>query len=213
MPKSNPERTKTPLRESQKTQRRRAIMDAAKALIAKQGYDGATIEEIASIAGLSRPTVHNYFGTKLDLLMALYAEDRDIALARISRVLSSPPADPVDLMMSILEADFHHEVEVLNRSMWRQIAAAEMVTLEQRHRDLFRRYNEGLIGAVRRAVKHLVRTGALRPDLNANQAADLIAWLIEGLFRRMLMTEDQHFAEIRGEARRYLKTLIAGMAP
>lgn len=212
MSKSKNQRLKAPLRQSQKTQRRRAIMDAAKALIAKQGYDGATIEEIASIAGLSRPTVHNYFGTKLDLLMALYAEDREIALAKMSRVLSSPPADPVALMMSILEADFHHEVEILNRSMWRQIAAAEMVTLERRHRALFGRYNEGLIGAVRRAVKHLVRTGTFRGDLNVNQAADLIAWLMEGLFRRMLMTEDQHFAQIRGEARRQLKTLIAGMA-
>ena len=213
MSKSTPQRIRTPLRENQKVQRRRAIMDAAKALIAKQGYDGATIEEIASIAGLSRPTVHNYFGTKLDLLMALYAEDRDIALARMSQVLSSPPSDPVSLMMSILEADFHHEVEVLNRSMWRQIAAAELVSLERRHRDLFRRYNEGLTGAVRRAVRHLVRIGAFRADLDANQAADLIAWSIEGLFRNMLMTDDQHFAEIKGEARRHLKTLIAGMAP
>ena len=200
-----------PLRQSQKTQRRRAIMDAAKALIGSRGYDGATIEEIAAIAGLSRPTVHNYFGTKLDLLMALYAEDREIALAKMARVLSSPPEDPVALMMSILEADFHHEVEILNRAMWRQIAAAEMVTLERRHRALFRRYNDGLVGAVRRAVRHLVRTGRFRGDLDIDQAADLIAWLMEGLFRRMLMTEDQHFVHIRGEARRRLRTLIAGM--
>ena len=67
------------LRARQKEDRRSRIIAAAKGLIAKQGLENITIEGIADLAGVSSVTVHNYYGTKSGILLALVAEsDREL---------------------------------------------------------------------------------------------------------------------------------------
>src|SRR5690606_25799363 len=59
------------LRERQKEERREAILDAAVTLFDQLGYSATTVEQIAARAGVSAPTVFNYFGSKQDILYAL----------------------------------------------------------------------------------------------------------------------------------------------
>ena len=49
---------------------RAAILDAARALFATQGYSGTTIRAVAAAAGVDGALVHHYFGTKDDLFVA-----------------------------------------------------------------------------------------------------------------------------------------------
>src|SRR6185369_13631646 len=98
--------------EVQKQERRRAVLLAAKSLIAANGYDKPTIEDIATAAGLSTPTVYNYFGTKLDLLIALYLEDREISLSEIATIVAKSWKDPLDFFLAMLEADLREDDDV-----------------------------------------------------------------------------------------------------
>ena len=45
-------------------QRRAQLLDVARALFAKKGFDATSIEEIASKAGVSKPIVYEHFGGK-----------------------------------------------------------------------------------------------------------------------------------------------------
>jgi TetR/AcrR family fatty acid metabolism transcriptional regulator len=47
------------------------ILDAAKKVFSKLGYDQATISEIAQLAGVAKGTVYEYFKNKEDLLLAI----------------------------------------------------------------------------------------------------------------------------------------------
>jgi len=49
-----------------------AILDAAQAVIARQGYQGAQISRIAAEAGVAAGTVYLYFKNKPDLLVSLF---------------------------------------------------------------------------------------------------------------------------------------------
>lgn len=62
MPRKTPE---------QRDQTRRAILDAAERCFAEQGYDRATLHQIASEASITVPTLYAYFGGKGALLRAL----------------------------------------------------------------------------------------------------------------------------------------------
>src|SRR5690554_4607653 len=68
------------LRERQKEERREAILDAAVALFDQLGYSATTVEQIAARAGVSAPTVFNYFGSKQDILYALAVRADTLAL-------------------------------------------------------------------------------------------------------------------------------------
>lgn len=47
-----------------------SILEAARRLFAERGYDGASIRQIASAAGVDPGLVHHYFGTKEELFRA-----------------------------------------------------------------------------------------------------------------------------------------------
>lgn len=64
-----------------KTKRTEQILKAAKTVILSKGFSGATMDDIALEAGITKPTVYQYFKTKDELfLMLLEPLIRSIAL-------------------------------------------------------------------------------------------------------------------------------------
>ena len=79
-------------RQANKELRRQHILDVARDLIASRGFDAFTISELASLSGVSIPTVHNLFGKKQDIVQELF----DDLVARIDAVLAQPDiVDPI----------------------------------------------------------------------------------------------------------------------
>ncbi|MEW5722441.1 MAG: TetR/AcrR family transcriptional regulator [Thermodesulfobacteriota bacterium] len=58
-----------PIRQRDPQGTRRAILSAAEKLFINRGYDGATLGEIARLAGIHQSLIHHYFGAKLDLYL------------------------------------------------------------------------------------------------------------------------------------------------
>ncbi|NED91890.1 helix-turn-helix transcriptional regulator, partial [Streptomyces sp. SID11233] len=58
------------LRERKKRMTRQAILDAAEALFARDGYEGVTVAQIADRANISVKTLFTYFSSKEDLAFA-----------------------------------------------------------------------------------------------------------------------------------------------
>jgi AcrR family transcriptional regulator len=195
----------------QKQERRQAVLAAAKALIVDKGYDKTTIEDIAVEAGVSAPTVYNYFGTKLDLLMALYLEDREIALHKLSVIIERSWKDPLDFFLAMLDADMHEEVDVVSHALWRQIAAAEATQNEGRHHATFKSINDRHIAAITAAVRKMVTEGLLSPETDVKAVAELFHHLSEGIYRKVIATAETRFAAFRSDAKRQLKVLLAGI--
>ena len=52
-------------------ERRDQILDAANVLFAERGYEGSSIEDIATSAGVTRGLVHHYFGGRKEVYIAL----------------------------------------------------------------------------------------------------------------------------------------------
>jgi TetR/AcrR family transcriptional regulator len=56
------------------------ILDAAQEVFATYGYHGATIDEVAERAGISKPNLHYYFKRKRDLYLAVLRRTLEIWL-------------------------------------------------------------------------------------------------------------------------------------
>jgi AcrR family transcriptional regulator len=71
------------------TQRRRQLLDVARALFAEKGFDGASIEEIAHRAGVSKPVVYEHFGGKEGIYAVVVDREMDELLTSITASLSA----------------------------------------------------------------------------------------------------------------------------
>ncbi|MFE1591178.1 TetR/AcrR family transcriptional regulator [Nocardia sp. NPDC058705] len=57
-----------------KPARREQLLDTALTLVREHGTDGLTLATLAEAAGVSRPIVYDHFGTRPELLLALYRQ-------------------------------------------------------------------------------------------------------------------------------------------
>ena len=151
----------TGLRERKKADRRRAILDAARELFCREGYAATTIESIAERAGISGVTVHNYFGTKSGVLLALVAES-DAALAdAIDECLAKGPADPVGAVMHFARTVRAHAVSYLDRALWRQVIAASILEGDSRFGRSYHALDRRLAAALGRRLERLQGEGRI----------------------------------------------------
>lgn len=60
--------------QDEKEARRGAILEAARAMIGEQGFDGVTMSALAKRAGLAKGTLYLYVRTKEELFLALFVE-------------------------------------------------------------------------------------------------------------------------------------------
>jgi AcrR family transcriptional regulator len=77
-------------------ERRQQLLDVARALFAEKGFDGASIEEIAHRAGVSKPVVYEHFGGKEGIYAVVVDREMQNMLDLVVSALSA--GNPRDLL-------------------------------------------------------------------------------------------------------------------
>ena len=72
--------------------RTREIVDACERLYAATGFHAVSLRDIARETSMSRPSVYNYFRTKEEIFLALFAREYDRWNAALARLLARPGA-------------------------------------------------------------------------------------------------------------------------
>ncbi|MFD5745514.1 TetR/AcrR family transcriptional regulator [Streptomyces massasporeus] len=86
--------TKT-LREGS-TQKRAAILTAARELFLSDGFDRTSVDAVAARAGVSKRTVYDYFGDKQTLLQAVVDGVGESLVSTIRRILDDTLTEPTE---------------------------------------------------------------------------------------------------------------------
>ena len=98
--------------------KRAAILDAAKQLFIEQGFQGVSMDQIASTAGVSKLTVYSHFGDK----EALFAE----AVASKCR-----EALPDDLFASPPEGPLRDQLRAIGHAFFALITSEEAISMHR----------------------------------------------------------------------------------
>lgn len=80
--------------------KRKQILDGARAVFLRDGFDGASMNDITRAAGVSKGTVYAYFRSKESLFETLIREDRSAQVAQVF-VLDMKTADPADILFHL----------------------------------------------------------------------------------------------------------------
>jgi AcrR family transcriptional regulator len=92
--------------------RRREVLTTAAETFSKRGFRAASMHEIATAIGLSKPTLYHYFRSKEELLVRLYSDvlDESLAMARDTVAAAGSPLDAVrDLIASRVAYTCRHQ--------------------------------------------------------------------------------------------------------
>src|SRR5262245_43871474 len=167
----------SPRRREQAEATRRAILDAAERLFGARGYAGTSVGEIAEAAGVALKTVYAAFGTKAEVLRALWnlrmrGDEEPVPLAERAwfREMLEEPDPPRRLAVLARNARRVREQTGLLPAVVREAAPLDEHIAERRERFQREYYERGM----RTIAKSLQRDGVLAVDLKT--ATDLL-WM------------------------------------
>jgi AcrR family transcriptional regulator len=163
-------------RRRQPAETRRRILEASRRLFLEQGYAATTMAGIASEAGVAVQTVYFAFHTKGELLMqvvlATGADDADAPPHRdrawIRELMSS--TDPRRQLALLSEHGTDIFVRIAPLMGLVEAALASDPSLDVAWRETIRERRE----AMREQVQVIARSGAIRPDVGVDGAADIV---------------------------------------
>jgi len=124
-----------------RTDKRRAVLDAAGPVFGESGYERASVDAIAAAAGVSKPTIYAYFGGKEGLFRETMAD-----IARQVNEASYEVVTSLDLRPDHWQASLHELATALTACQRQGCAAAlSRLVLAESRRD------PGVFDEVRRA--------------------------------------------------------------
>jgi TetR/AcrR family transcriptional repressor of mexJK operon len=193
---------------------RAAVVDAARTLFLRHGHAGTTMEEIASLAGLTKRTVYNNYGDKNALFTQIVADVLAYA-ETFARGLHE------EFTVGITAANLRATLDDLGRRLALGIVRPEVIALrrlligEARSfptlaAEYFDRAPGQVIEALALGFEHLAQRRLLRVT-DARRAAAQFAYLIAGepLDRAMLVGTIPPTEEIIECARDGVETFLA----
>lgn len=83
---------------------RSAILEAGVSVMARHGYHGTTVRDIAATAGVSAAHLYNHFPSKHDLLVTISDRAMDLLLRATEEAMFASGTDPADRLSSIVAA-------------------------------------------------------------------------------------------------------------
>lgn len=99
-------------KQAEKEERRRSILDAARSLLLKKGYDAVSIRQIAQICELGTGTIYSYFSGKPEIYATLSTEVFDLlcdAFAAASCADNSPKERLRAIGRALLDFSVRHK--------------------------------------------------------------------------------------------------------
>lgn len=83
--------------------RPREILDAAREVFSRKGFEATRMDEVAAAAGVTKPAVYRYFSGKERLIEALLEEDLAIPFRRLSDWVDSHPGSVAEIVEGFSE--------------------------------------------------------------------------------------------------------------
>ena len=193
-----------------KEAKRAIITQAAAEVFARKGFQGASLDDIASAAGVSKGSLYSYFKNKEELFYATFQAFEAQLVVECESIIASEQNANDKLrscfLVSMESLREHIELFPLTLELWAAASTGPArqrfaVVMEDIYRD-FRSITAGLINLGK-------ASGEFRQDVDAEAVA---AWLVGGLDGLMLQYWFDQSLDVRAWTENYLTIVLRGIA-
>jgi AcrR family transcriptional regulator len=172
--------------------KRKAILEAAMSVFLKSGYLGASMDEIAALAQVSKQTVYKQFSNKESLFVEIVTSMTDTAGDRVHDNVPEL-AESGEISEYLQMYAFRQLTVVLTPPIMqlRRLVIGEVSRFPELARILYERGPQRAIASFAKVLEHLAVRDLLTID-DAKTAASQFNWLVmsEPLNRAMLLGDD-----------------------
>jgi TetR/AcrR family fatty acid metabolism transcriptional regulator len=176
-----------------KADRRRAILDAAVKVFARQGFHACRVSDIADEAGVAYGLVYHYFSSKDEVLNTLFLERWNIMLGMIREVDAQdiPVREKLSAIASFIVDSYAHDPDLMKVIIVEVTRAAN--SFGQTHLGKIREAY-GLIAEIVTKAQH---DGLFKSEIDAQFAAmafyGVIEQMLTGWIFGLLPAGEEHF--------------------
>jgi len=167
--------TRIERRERRRATRRQAILAAARKVLVEQGIAALTIAEVARTAGVSKPAVFYYFGSREEIVGGLAVELLEGEVALLERAIDEAPSG-VEALAALVRAKVDRYADDLDAFRIAYVHP-QLVELPP---DLLQRHVYPLSQRINARLERRLladrEAGALHPSLHPRRLANL-AWI------------------------------------
>jgi TetR/AcrR family transcriptional regulator, acrAB operon repressor len=173
---------------------RQQILDSAERVFAAQGVARTTMADIASDAGVSRGAVYWHFSSKIDVLDAMLARQRDSNKVVCAAALAADERDPLGQMHSLL---CHFLGKVVQDPQHRRVSEilhhkCELAGEQQALRQRLQETGDEIDRDIAQSLGNAVACGQLPAGLDLPRAAIAVHAYIHGLIDNWLLRPDSY---------------------
>lgn len=192
-------------RERKKIEKRQRILDAAVKVIAKNGFQGTTISEVAAEAGVADGTIYLYFENKDALLVSIFEEAMDQFIAMgLDRIKDC--ATPLDKIYAIAELHL--------KNLGSNEYLANVFQIELRHSiHIMKKFSQTKLREYFKIIEGVIQeaqaSGQLRKELDSWTAVKVLFGALDEMATNwILRKKDYDLGEL---ARPTVDMLVKGM--
>jgi TetR/AcrR family transcriptional regulator len=140
-----------------------SIAQAAKTVFAERGYQGATLEEIAQRAGMSKATIYIYYKNKDDLFIQVVEELIHTAMTETAREAASAQP-PVEKLAAIVRSQitFYEREREFFRIYLNEKHGLEVAPKDP-HKQALRAMYLQMVDVLTKVLQEGIDSGALQP--------------------------------------------------
>ena len=197
------------LRERQKADRERRILEAATSLFREVGYDAARIEDIADRAAVSVGTFYNYYQNKGDILLAAVGMEVEEVLAAGDAIVADPPLDVLEALSRLINQYYDHSLVYLSKEMWRTAMA---LSIQQPETPFSKRYtalDSRLCTQVSTLIQRLQRKGIVVAGLDTAAVGAMVFNNLNMMFTEFVRDEAMPIDRLKDDVARQNRPLAS----
>src|SRR5438445_12931035 len=156
--------------------KRKAILDAAVRLFARQGYEASPVGDVAKEAGVAYGLVYHYFGSKEAVLEAVFREQwgRLLAAVEVAEGMGQTAPEQLELVVKIVLRTWRDDPDLV-RLLVREITRSPHIQDELDE-----------IGQAFASLERIIRRGQDEGSFRAEVDARLAAWMLYGALEEVL---------------------------
>jgi TetR/AcrR family fatty acid metabolism transcriptional regulator len=185
--------------------KRDLILKAATKVFAQHGYFNSQVADVARVAGVAAGTVYLYFKSKDDLLVSIFEQSMQRALAEVRAAI-----DGVDAPAERLQTIARLHLERLGRD--KDLAVVFQVELRQSVKFMERlseSFLQDYFTLIRQAIADGQQAGAFRKDISATTATKIFFGALDEMATNWVLSRRKH--DLRAEADAVADLFINGV--
>ncbi len=200
------------LRERQKADRNRRILNAAVTLFRRDGYRAARIEDMAEMAEVSPGTVYNYYGSKGDILFATVAMEVEEVLAAGDVIVADPPPGAAAALIALIGSYYDHSQEYLSKEMWRTAFALSVEAPQTPNGARFSKLDAALSAQVVALIARLQARGEVAAHLDAQALGEVMFNNLNAMFMEFVKDDAMTLDHLKAQVARQTAPIAALIA-